>query len=110
MASVDEQQQQQVANDVLRPVPPIPPRLLASLRRYVDEHVETGSFLRAVLENDLRMAVGLADDDSLAAIRSIVGWVYFEAPAGSNGSRELVERWIAARVHVEAEADPEVEP
>lgn len=53
-----------------------------------------GSFLRAVLENDLREAVNRADDLNLVALPQYVRFFYNHAPIASVGSPERVEAWI----------------
>ena len=47
----------------------IPPKVRAAIDRHVREGSEVGSFVYAVLCNDLQLAVGHADPDSLAALR-----------------------------------------
>ena len=71
----------------------IPPTILSALRRYADDHMPTGGFLRAVLSNDLMEAVGRADVESLAALHSIAGYVYNEMPGNCHGSREVYDKW-----------------
>lgn len=75
----------------------IPPRIMAGLRRYVDDHLQPGHFLCMVLQNDLFGAVGRADDEAQAALPSIVGWIYNEAPSECWGDQRAVAAWLAAR-------------
>lgn len=72
---------------------PIPDHLSEGLDLHVLHGLPTGSFLRAVLTNDLREALARADDKALAALPAIVGWLYNEAPAGCWGSAEKADRW-----------------
>jgi hypothetical protein len=74
----------------------VPVALLDGLELYATRGVPTGDFLRAVLSNDLRMAVGRADDRSLAALREIVMFTYNEMPPLCQGSPERVASWIKA--------------
>ena len=69
-----------------------------SLTRYIEDGIETGGFLRAVLENDLAGAINRASDALI--IRGVVltdlvnllqGW----APSNCWGSREAVAAWLA---------------
>jgi hypothetical protein len=71
----------------------IPDHLCEGLDLHVLHGTATGSFLWAVLTNDLREALARADDTSLAALPAIVGWLYNEAPAGCWGSAEKADRW-----------------
>lgn len=71
----------------------IPKITLESLQAWIKHGVLPGSFLQAVLKNDLIQAIPRADRHNLAAIVEICAWVRNEAPIGSWGSRELVEQW-----------------
>lgn len=75
----------------------IPPHLHDGLLRYVFDRIRTGSFLQAVLENDLVGASRRADPTSGYAATAIATWLDTYAPDGSWGSRANVEAWIAAR-------------
>ncbi|MBK8688989.1 MAG: hypothetical protein IPN24_11290 [Betaproteobacteria bacterium] len=72
----------------------IPPHMLVALRRYVNERQRPGSFLQAVICNDLLLACGLADDDNLRNLPAFTGWLYNEAPSACWKSRENMEAWI----------------
>ena len=69
---------------------------LESLQRYADNHIETGGFLRAVLENDLMEAVGRADEINQQDLFDICGYVYNDMPAICHGSPEKVQAWLDA--------------
>ena len=75
----------------------IPSRILQGLKDYVEDGTPTGSFLAAVISNDLMDAVGRADDDNIRVLRSICGYVHNEFPRGSHGSREIYKNWIEAK-------------
>lgn len=72
----------------------IPELTRDSLYRYVNHHVPTGSFLRAVLTNNLFEAVGRADDENLKALKFIVTYIYNEVPSNCWGSEEKVQEWL----------------
>ena len=74
-----------------------PVQLQEALRHYVNERIPTGGFLRAVLENDLRTAVALADPLNLAALRNIVAYAYEEIPSIAWGSPLAVAEWLERR-------------
>jgi hypothetical protein len=73
----------------------LPDHLRAGMRRYVECGIETGSFLRAVLENDLEQVISRAapglDQTDLYAIALFVRGL----PAEAWGSPEKVRAWIA---------------
>lgn len=75
----------------------LPPHLRAGMRRYLVERVPTGSFLRAVLENDHMQAVGRADDESAAALPYIAQFLNLHAPANSHGSPSAVAAWLGEK-------------
>lgn len=72
----------------------MPNHLIESLHRYVTERVETGSFLRSVLENDLCEAVCRADHFNFPLLPVIVRYVYNELPLPCWGSKEKVAAWL----------------
>ena len=74
----------------------IPENLMGGLKRYIEQKVLPGSFLTAVLENNLSEAVGRADIRSLYILPIIVCWLYNEAPGSCWGSPEKVKAWVAS--------------
>lgn len=68
----------------------IPQATKDSLDRYVNEGIMPGSFLRAVLTNDLASAVFQADSKNLAALKDIMLYIYNEVPANAWGSTATV--------------------
>lgn len=70
---------------------------LDSLERYFNHGIEPGSFLRAVLENDLRGAIKRADlDKPTAVIYALVCLLQEGAPDWGWGSREKVTAFLAS--------------
>ena len=72
----------------------IPPRLVNALMRYAEQGVPLGGFLTAVVSDNLREAVGRADQNNLDALASIVSYVYMELPGACNGSNKIYRAWI----------------
>ncbi len=70
----------------------LPERYREGMRRYIEEGIMPGSFLKAVLEDRLHDAVVRCD--ILPQIRDIVVWVYNEAPSQCWGSPEKVRQWV----------------
>jgi hypothetical protein len=66
-----------------------------SINGYVQRRENPGSFLTAVLSNDLFEAIGRADENSLASLKGIVGYIYNELPGDVWGSREKVKRHLS---------------
>jgi hypothetical protein len=72
-------------------------RLIPAIRSYADLHIETGSFLRSFLENDLYGACVRADLDLQPYFAAIVCYLIAETPRECWGSKEAVQAWLAAR-------------
>jgi len=75
----------------------LPDRLRHGMQRYVDHGIEPGSFLMAVLENDLIGAVNKADPDNFKDLKTIVNWFHWELPARCWGTKDVVENWIRSK-------------
>lgn len=80
-------------------------KYIPALLRYRDHHIETGGFLRAVLENDCENAVFRADQFGLQALPSILHGIKQLLPYGSYGSPEAVKNWLAQRKVKEEASD-----
>ncbi len=72
----------------------IPPYTRASLDRYAHDRVPTGSFLHAVLTNDLFEAIARADDNNAHCLYDICSYIYNELPSDCHGSVEKVKAWL----------------
>ena len=70
------------------------PDTLDSIDRYITHGIPTGSFLEAVLCNDLMEAMGLADMGNRLALFEICDYIYNETPSGCHGSPEKVRAWM----------------
>lgn len=64
---------------------------------YVEKGTPTGSFLQAVIDNDLKKAFDRADDRNAATLRAIVAYFYNFCPAGCWGFKGAYSAWIAAK-------------
>lgn len=73
----------------------VPTEVYHSLRRFIDDGIRTGSFLHAVLCNDLTEAALRADSDNIEALGRIARYVWEAVPALARGNEEKVEAWIA---------------
>lgn len=72
----------------------LPEALRGGALRYIEQGILPGSFLQAVIRNDLSGALGQADSNNLTWIRDIVSFWYNEAPGACWGSREKMEAWV----------------
>lgn len=71
----------------------VPEHNHVALRRYLFNGIIPGSFLKAVLENNLFLAVRFADAVNKRHLASIVEWLYQYAPAECFGRPEYVAAW-----------------
>jgi hypothetical protein len=71
----------------------LPERIQNGLYQYVRYGTVPGSFLRAVLENNLMETYHQADPESLLCLKDILHYVYWEIPGPCHGSPEIVKRW-----------------
>lgn len=75
----------------------VPDGLHDGLALYLARGIPPGSFLMAVLSNQLIQAVNRADDKCSAGLVALVQWLYHAAPAVSWGSESNVNEWITTR-------------
>ena len=86
----------------------LPAGLRDEMRRYIEDRIDPGSFLVAVLENDLVGAFGKADEINQAEMHRIASFLYNELPCRSYGlawgSPQAVEDWLNRRDQQEQES------
>lgn len=70
------------------------PNLADNLERYIEHGVPTGSFLRALLENNLRESCWRADKANRLLLWEYVCWLHHYAPQDCWGSPEKVKAWL----------------
>ena len=68
--------------------------LVEALELYVSDGQVPGSFLEAVLCNDLAQACARADWINMRNIPAFASWLYNEAPHACWGSREKIAAWV----------------
>jgi hypothetical protein len=73
---------------------PISDNIKETLDRYIINKIEPGSFLRAVLENDLYTALANADLENKYAIYNICNYIVNTLPTNCYGSLEIVKNWL----------------
>jgi hypothetical protein len=71
----------------------IPYATRQSLVRYLRDGIDPGSFLYAVLTNNLADAVGRADKENLPALKTIVMFLRNRVPSLCHGSVSDYRRW-----------------
>ena len=81
------------------PIGPMNPQnvsieILDGLRRYLHFGIKPGGFLSAVISNDLREAVGMADENNMRIIPAYVYIMHNHFPSGSWGSEGNMIAWM----------------
>lgn len=80
----------------------IPDYMADGLQLWIESGIYPGSFLTAVLENDLAEACGRAEENNLRALPAYVAYLYNEAPSQCWGSPAKCEAWAALKSKVSA--------
>lgn len=71
----------------------IPSHNHSGIHLFIENGVQTGSFLSAILDNDLKMACARADLENQSAIFDIVYFLWNYAPFDCWGSEEKRLNW-----------------
>jgi len=75
----------------------IPEHMRAGIELYVNRGILLGSFLRAIICNDLSAAVANADAVNMGLIPVYTAWFYNEAPSTCWGSPEKMKAWMRSK-------------
>lgn len=73
----------------------VPDHMVGGIERYIEQRVPPGSFLSAVICNDLKQAVAKADDINMNLLPQYVKFFYNCAPSPCWGSPERMDAWLA---------------
>jgi len=72
----------------------IPSYMHGAIIRYYENRIEPGSFMSYVINNDLKGALGHADDTNRHCMLNYMKWFFNHAPAGTWGYPKAVSDWI----------------
>lgn len=72
----------------------IEPRFKETIDAYVESGRPTGHFIQAVLENNLKEAIGRGDNEAIDNLPHIVAYLYNKVPSICWGSKEIVDGWF----------------
>lgn len=72
----------------------VPAHTKQSIQLYVEKRIPPGGFLLAVLTNDLKGAVGRADEKNRRALPDIVKFLYNYIPARIWGDEKAVKQHL----------------
>jgi hypothetical protein len=70
------------------------PNMVGSVRRYIEDGLEPGGFLSAVINNDLKNAFLYADAHNYDKIGFWANWFYTQVPSKCWGSERAMISWI----------------
>ena len=73
----------------------VPEHNIGGLWRFINNGIKPGSFLCAVLCNDLMDTFARADSENRRAVPEIMNFIGNEIPMDCYGSPQKVEQWIA---------------
>jgi hypothetical protein len=76
---------------------PIPEHILPGLARYLARGVVPGSFMEAMLTNDLRGVMQCADDQNMRALPAIWSFLYNSIPSSAWGSPDNMHKWVESK-------------
>ncbi len=71
----------------------LPESSRGAMKRYIEYGIEPGSFLTAVIENNLSESFACADENNRFLLFDIVSWFYSTAPMQCWKSRENRIAW-----------------
>lgn len=74
----------------------LPEYMFSGLKLYLCSGINPGSFLSAILENDLQGAFGYADHNNQRMIHNWTRLLYSHIPSDAKGSREKVFSWCVS--------------
>lgn len=72
----------------------LPEHMQSGARLYIEQGILTGSFLTAVLQNNLVNAIGQADSINRQELLAWANWLMWDIPAIAWGSVEKVQAYI----------------
>jgi hypothetical protein len=75
------------------PMEAVPENLRGGLVRWIVKGTPPGSFLLAVLNNDLLNAVARVDEENKPYLGGLVKWLYNHTPTGCWGAPDRVTAW-----------------
>lgn len=72
----------------------LPSHMQGAMKRYIENGIEPGSFLAAVLSNDLMGALRKGDETNQRALLDYGRFLYSYAPCGCFGSVYAYDEWV----------------
>ena len=72
----------------------LPIYMISGMVNYLVHHVEPGSFMRSMLENDLSESLRRADPENRVKLRTWLSFMEREVPPEAWGSKKSVRLWL----------------
>lgn len=76
------------------PFSKIPERIHECIIRYIEYGIIPGSFLQAIICNNLRETYAQCDNENERHIKDYVKWFYIYAPSPCWGTKEKMDLWV----------------
>ena len=73
----------------------IPNHIKGVIDRYVQHGYDGGSFVEALMTNDLVGVFSRGDDENIRYLKDIVQYCYMKIPASCWGSEEKYNKWLS---------------
>ena len=83
----------------------LPKHMQEGMRLYIEKGIQPGSFLTAVLENDLVRSFESAEFLNQHRLLDFAVFLVHQAPRGCWGDTETVNRWLEGRGMMQYEVD-----
>ena len=83
----------------------LPEHIRIGMRLYIEEGVQPGHFLTAVICNDLKESFARADDTNRMRMFDVVRFMYNVAPGACWGSAKKMNNWIKKKREGRGNAD-----
>jgi hypothetical protein len=68
--------------------------MMGGIQRYIEKHIRPGDFLSAVICNDLKEAVILADTENMENLPAYVAFFHDYTPYACWGSEKDFQSWL----------------
>ena len=79
----------------------LPEHVRGATQRWIENGILPGSFMEAVICNNLTLACMCADNINKYRLFDIVSFFYNEAPSACWGSEEKMKKWIEQKIQEE---------
>lgn len=69
-------------------------RMMPGIKRYIEDGIQPGRFLTAIIQNNFSEVCGQADDENIQNLPAYAAYFYNEAPSDCWGTKEKMTAWM----------------